>query len=132
MGKSTTHAAHDGDDDELQRFSKGVATLFLEMRDGAMGGNMGSTSATKSVAVAVPLGVRSQYSSTHLILAVIARTSESVNAESGRDVHHGSTRALVGQSAGYSAVYTTHPQGERISEDSVKAMFTKSTFYELG
>ena len=37
MGKSTTHAAHDGDDDELQRFSKGVATLFLEMRDGAMG-----------------------------------------------------------------------------------------------
>jgi hypothetical protein len=54
MGKST---ANDGDDDELRTFSKGVAALFLEMRDGAMGGNMGSTSATKSVAVAVPLGL---------------------------------------------------------------------------
>jgi hypothetical protein len=35
MGKSAANDAHDGDDDELQRFSKGVATLFLEMRDGA-------------------------------------------------------------------------------------------------
>jgi hypothetical protein len=35
--KSTAHDAHDGDDDELQRFSKGGEALFLEMRDGAMG-----------------------------------------------------------------------------------------------
>ena len=43
----------------LQRFSKGVAALFLEMRYAlsAMGGNIGSASATKSVAVAVPLGL---------------------------------------------------------------------------
>jgi hypothetical protein len=56
MGKSAANDTHDGDDDQLQRFSKGVATLFLEMRDGAMGGNMGSTSATKSDA-GVKLGV---------------------------------------------------------------------------
>jgi hypothetical protein len=35
---------------------KGVAALFLEMRDGVMGREYGSTSATKPVAVAVPLG----------------------------------------------------------------------------
>jgi hypothetical protein len=35
----------------------GVAALFLEMRDGAMGGSMGSTSATKPVAVAVWFGL---------------------------------------------------------------------------
>jgi hypothetical protein len=34
----------------------GVAVLFLEMRDGVMGGSMGSTSATKPVAVAVWFG----------------------------------------------------------------------------
>ena len=28
MGKSTAHDAHDGDDDELQRFSKGVGQLI--------------------------------------------------------------------------------------------------------
>jgi hypothetical protein len=48
MGESAANDAHDGDDDELQRFSKGVATVFLEMRDSAMSGSMGSTSATKS------------------------------------------------------------------------------------
>jgi hypothetical protein len=47
IGKSTSHDAHDGDDDELQRFSKGVAALFLEMRDHAMGGNMGEHKAVK-------------------------------------------------------------------------------------
>jgi uncharacterized protein YecA (UPF0149 family) len=36
IGQSTTYDAHDGDDDELQRFSKRVAALFVEMRDGAM------------------------------------------------------------------------------------------------
>ena len=35
---------------------KRVAALFLEMRDGVMGQEYGSTSATKSVAVAVLLG----------------------------------------------------------------------------
>ena len=46
----------DTHDDELQRFAKGVAVVFSEMRDGAMGGNMGSTSATNSDA-RVKLGV---------------------------------------------------------------------------
>ncbi len=33
MGKSTAHDAHDGDDDELQRFSKeGGGTLFGDER----------------------------------------------------------------------------------------------------
>jgi hypothetical protein len=45
IGKST---AHDGHDDALQRFSKGVRYSALETRGGARGGNMGSTSATKS------------------------------------------------------------------------------------
>jgi hypothetical protein len=36
---------------------KGVAALFLEMRDDAMGRGTGSASATKPVAVAVPLGL---------------------------------------------------------------------------
>ena len=36
IGKSTAHDAHDGDDDELQRFSKGVAALLLELRNGVM------------------------------------------------------------------------------------------------
>jgi hypothetical protein len=35
----------------------GVAALLLELRDGAMGGNIGSTSATKPVAVAVWFGL---------------------------------------------------------------------------
>jgi hypothetical protein len=54
IGKSTTHDAHDGDDDELQRFSKWGATLC---GDRAMGREHGITSATKPVAVAVPLGL---------------------------------------------------------------------------
>jgi hypothetical protein len=41
IGKSTSHDAHDGDDDGLQRFSKGVAALYLDMRDGAMGREYG-------------------------------------------------------------------------------------------
>jgi hypothetical protein len=41
MGKSTTHDAHDGDDDELQRFSKGVAAPNLEMIDAVMGREYG-------------------------------------------------------------------------------------------
>src|ERR671912_923065 len=45
MGKSTVN---DGDDDGLQRFSNGVRYSALESRDGAIGGSMGSTSATKS------------------------------------------------------------------------------------
>jgi hypothetical protein len=57
MGKSATDDAHDGDDDEMQRFSKRVRHSALETRDGAMGGNMGSTSATKPVAVAVWFGL---------------------------------------------------------------------------
>jgi hypothetical protein len=36
---------------------KGVAVLFLEMRDAVMGREYGSTSATKPVAIAVPLGL---------------------------------------------------------------------------
>ena len=36
-GKSIADDDHDAHDDELQRFSKGGATLFLEARDGAMG-----------------------------------------------------------------------------------------------
>src|SRR5215203_2263645 len=39
--------AHDGDDDELQRFSKGVAAPYLEMIDAVMGRAYGSASATK-------------------------------------------------------------------------------------
>jgi hypothetical protein len=35
----------------------GVATLFLEMRGGAMDGNMGSLSATECVSIAVLLGL---------------------------------------------------------------------------
>jgi hypothetical protein len=39
MGKSTAYDntdAHDGDDDELQRFAKGVAAHFLKMIDAVM------------------------------------------------------------------------------------------------
>jgi hypothetical protein len=38
-------------------FLKGVAALLLELRDGAMGGNIGSASATNPVAVAVWFGL---------------------------------------------------------------------------
>jgi hypothetical protein len=55
--KSTAHDAHDGDDDELQRSSKSGVGLFSGTIDGAMGGTMGSTSATKPVAVAVWFGL---------------------------------------------------------------------------
>jgi hypothetical protein len=34
IGKSTTDDAHDGNDDELQRFSNWGGTLFPEMRGG--------------------------------------------------------------------------------------------------
>jgi len=37
MAKSTANEAHDANDDELQRFSKGGAPLLWETRDGAMG-----------------------------------------------------------------------------------------------
>ena len=37
VGKRISHDAHDGDDDELQRFSKWGAPLYPEMRGGAMG-----------------------------------------------------------------------------------------------
>jgi hypothetical protein len=57
IGKSTAYDAHDGDDDELQRFSKWVGIVFLEMRDRAMGGNLGSASAIKLVAVDVLLSL---------------------------------------------------------------------------
>jgi hypothetical protein len=36
-GESTADDAHDGNDDELQGFSKGVAALFLKMIDAVMG-----------------------------------------------------------------------------------------------
>src|SRR5829696_8137671 len=36
IGKSTSHDAHDGDDDELQRFSKRGAPLYPEMKGGVM------------------------------------------------------------------------------------------------
>src|SRR5215213_9190741 len=42
--KSTAHDAHDGDDDELQRFSKGVAAPYFEMIDAVMGWKYRSTS----------------------------------------------------------------------------------------
>jgi hypothetical protein len=42
MGKSAVHDAHDGDDDELQRFSKGVAALFLKMIDAVRAGSIGA------------------------------------------------------------------------------------------
>src|SRR5215203_5207745 len=47
IGKSTAYDAHDGDDDELQRFSKGVAAPYLEMIEAVMGREFGSASATK-------------------------------------------------------------------------------------
>ena len=47
IGKSTADDAHDGDDDELQRFSKGVAAPYLEMIEAVMGREFGSASATK-------------------------------------------------------------------------------------
>jgi hypothetical protein len=59
--KSTAHDAHDGDDDELQRFSKGVAAPYFEMIDAVMGREYGSTSATKSdtrVKLGVPTSSR--------------------------------------------------------------------------
>jgi hypothetical protein len=37
IGKSTTHDAHDGDDDELQRFSKGDGTTSREPEGSVMG-----------------------------------------------------------------------------------------------
>jgi hypothetical protein len=55
-GKSTANDAHDGDDDELQGFSKGVAALFLKMIDAVMGWKYRSTSASKSDA-GVKVGV---------------------------------------------------------------------------
>ena len=36
MGKSAANDAHDGDDDELQRFSKGVRYSPMRSRNGAM------------------------------------------------------------------------------------------------
>jgi hypothetical protein len=63
IGKSTAHDAHDGDDDELQRFSKGVAALFLEMRDGAMGVNIGSIRPSKCDADPEPRGPTSSRTS---------------------------------------------------------------------
>jgi hypothetical protein len=54
--QSTSCDAHDGDDDELQRFSKWGGAFSADGR-GAMGGSLGSTSATKPVAVAVPLAL---------------------------------------------------------------------------
>ena len=56
IGESTAHAAHDGDDDELQRFSKGVAALLLKVIDAVMGWKYRNTSATNSDAH-VKLGV---------------------------------------------------------------------------
>ena len=59
--KSTAHDAHDGDDDGLQRFSKGVAAPYFEMIDAVMGREYGSTSATKSdtrVKLGVPTSSR--------------------------------------------------------------------------
>ena len=55
MGKSTAHDANDGNDDELQRFSKWGGAFSADGRC-AMGGSLESTSTTKPVAVAVPLG----------------------------------------------------------------------------
>jgi hypothetical protein len=37
IGKNGTHDAHDGDDDKLQRFSKGVAAPYFEMIDAVIG-----------------------------------------------------------------------------------------------
>jgi hypothetical protein len=48
IGKSTAHDAHDGDDDELQKFSKGVTAPYFEMRDGAMSRVIGSIRPTKA------------------------------------------------------------------------------------
>jgi hypothetical protein len=47
IGKSTADDDHDGDDDELQRFSKGVADPYPEMIDAVMGRVIESTSPTK-------------------------------------------------------------------------------------
>jgi hypothetical protein len=47
MGKSTAHDAHDAHDDDLQRFSKGVAAPYFEMRDAVMGRGIESTRPTK-------------------------------------------------------------------------------------
>jgi len=53
IGKSTVYDAHDGDDDELQRFSKGVRHSLLR-RDSATGRG---ARPTKPVAVAGLLGL---------------------------------------------------------------------------
>src|SRR5918993_4128479 len=54
IGESIAHDAHD---DELQRFSKKDEALSPKTRDDAMCRGTGSTCATKSVAVDVPLGL---------------------------------------------------------------------------
>ena len=47
IGKRTSHDAHDGDDDELLRFSKGMAAPYFEMRDAVMGREYGVRKAVK-------------------------------------------------------------------------------------
>jgi hypothetical protein len=47
IGKSTAHDAHDGDDDELQGFSKGVAAPYFEMIDALMSREYGERKADK-------------------------------------------------------------------------------------
>jgi hypothetical protein len=47
IGKNGTHDAHDGDDDELQGFSKGVAEPYLEMIDVELGQEYGERKCDK-------------------------------------------------------------------------------------
>jgi hypothetical protein len=48
IGKRTSHDAHDGDDDELLSFSKGVAEPYIEMIDAVMGREYGECKADKA------------------------------------------------------------------------------------
>jgi hypothetical protein len=78
--------------------------LSPEMRGGAMGKERCRSGAQSayffptisccSSGLPSRSAVRSQYSSIHLILAAIARTSESANVVPGRDVHDGSGRGF--------------------------------------
>ena len=57
IGKSTAHDANDGDDDDWQRFSKGVCPSLLRLETMRGAGSKVSATATKPVAATVTLGL---------------------------------------------------------------------------
>ena len=80
VGKSAVYDAHDGNDDELQRYSKSGVGLFSGMIDAVMDWKYRSTSATKSdagVKLGVPTSSRTS-SAARVELPILLYLEESV------------------------------------------------------